>query len=486
MKNEKSPLADRMRPQTLDEFVGQEHILGPGKLIRKAMEEDRIPSLILWGPPGSGKTTMAMIVAKLTSANFIPFSAVLSGVKEVKDILKAAEGEKRYYSKKTILFVDEIHRFNKAQQDAFLHHVENGTIILIGATTENPSFQVIPALLSRTTVLVFQQLSPEHIKILLKRAIVDSVRGLGSENLEIEEDALDFLSHSCHGDARIGLNALESCLPLLPPELTAGGVRKITLTMAEEALQRKALLYDKTGEEHYNIISAFIKSMRGSDPDAAVYWMARMLEAGEDPLFIARRMVIFASEDIGNADPQAIQVAVSAKDAFHFVGMPEGWIPLAQAATYLASAPKSNASYMAYVRAKADVTSRGPLPVPMHLRNAPTGLMKKLGYGQGYQYPHDAKEGFVVENYLPDQLRGKKYYFPSDRGYEGLISQYLARLRKTRNDHVKAGQEETQKQKEAVQDNQEQSEEIQNIQEQSEAVQDIQEQSEEDHSREGD
>jgi putative ATPase len=434
MKNEKSPLADRMRPQSLDEFVGQEHILGQGKLIRKALEEDRLPSLILWGPPGSGKTTLAMIVARLTSANFIPFSAVLSGVKEVKDILKAAEGEKRYYSKRTILFVDEIHRFNKAQQDAFLHHVENGTIILIGATTENPSFQVIPALLSRTTVLVFQQLSPEHIGILLKRAIADPVAGLGSENLEIEEDALDFLSHYCHGDARTGLNALESCLPMLPPKPAAaggtGGTRKITLVMAEEALQRKALLYDKTGEEHYNIISAFIKSMRGSDPDAAVYWMARMLEAGEDPLFIARRMIIFASEDIGNADPQAIQVAVSAKDAFHFVGMPEGWIPLAQAATYLASAPKSNASYMAYVRAKEDATRLGPLPVPMQLRNAPTGLMKKLGYSQGYQYPHDAKEGFVIENYLPDRLRGKRYYFPSDRGYEGLISQRLARLRK--------------------------------------------------------
>ncbi|MEW6378520.1 MAG: replication-associated recombination protein A [bacterium] len=426
-----SPLADRMRPQSLDEFVGQEHILGPDKLVRKALEEDRLPSLILWGPPGSGKTTLAMVIARMTSANFVPFSAVLSGVKEVKDILKAAEGEKKYYGKKTILFVDEIHRFNKAQQDAFLHHVENGTITLIGATTENPSFQVIPALLSRTTVLVLQQLSAEDIRKLLKRALTDPVRGLGSANLDIEEDALDFLSHSCHGDARTALNALESSLALLPLKSpAAAGGRTITLAMAEEALQRKALLYDKTGEEHYNIISAFIKSMRGSDPDAAVYWLARMLEAGEDPLFVARRMIIFASEDIGNADPQALQVAVSAKDAFHFVGLPEGWIPLAQAATYLASAPKSNASYMAYRKAKEDVTGYGPLPVPLHLRNAPTGLMKKLGYGQGYQYPHDAREGFVADNYLPDQLREKRYYFPSDRGYEGLISQHLARLRK--------------------------------------------------------
>jgi len=434
-----SPLADRMRPQSLDEFVGQEHILGPDKLLRKAVEEDRLPSLILWGPPGSGKTTLAMIIAHMSSANFIPFSAVLSGVKEVKDILKTAEEERKYYRKKTILFVDEIHRFNRAQQDAFLHHVENGTITLIGATTENPSFQVIPALLSRAMVLVLHQLEPEHIRTILKRALTDQVRGLGAENLEIEEEALDFLSHSCHGDARTALNALEACLALLPPKppKTAGaggggfsGVRRITLGIVEEALQRRALLYDKAGDEHYNIISAFIKSMRGSDPDAAVYWLARMLEAGEDPLFIARRMIIFASEDIGNADPQALQVAVSAKDAFHFVGLPEGWIPLAQAATYLASAPKSNASYMAYRQAKEDVDRYGSLPVPLHLRNAPTGLMKKLGYGQGYQYPHDTKEGFVAEDYLPDQLRQKRYYFPSDRGYEGLISQHLARLRK--------------------------------------------------------
>ena len=424
-----------MRPQSINEFLGQEHILGSGKLIRKAMEEDNLPSLILWGPPGSGKTTFACIVAQSTQANFVSFSAVLSGVKEVKDILKGAEEEKRYYSKKTILFVDEIHRFNKAQQDAFLHHIENGSIVLIGATTENPSFQVISALLSRTTVLVFKPLTPEHIQIILQRAISDSERGLGAEHLDIEKKALEFLCQSCHGDARIALNALESSLNLLPA-ISDDKRKKITLAIVEQALQHKALLYDKAGEGHYNVVSAFIKSMRGSDPDAAVYWLARMLEAGEDPLFIARRMIIFASEDIGNADPQALEVAVSAKDAFHFVGLPEGWIPLAQAATYLASAPKSNASYQAYLKAKEDIARLGPLPVPMHLRNAPTKLMKNLGYGQGYQYPHQAEGGFVVEHYLPDQLQKRHYYFPSDRGYEGLIRQHLERLRK-----IKEGEE---------------------------------------------
>ncbi|MGA1875118.1 MAG: replication-associated recombination protein A [bacterium] len=429
LRSRKSPLADRMRPESLNEFAGQEHIFGQETLIRKAIEKDQIPSLILWGPPGSGKTTLAHIISRSTMANFISFSAVLSGIKEVKDVLKSAEAEKRYYSKKTILFVDEIHRFNKAQQDAFLHHIENGTITLIGATTENPSFQVIPALLSRTTVLAFQALSPEHIGLLLQRALQDSERGLGSENLDMEKDALEFLCQSCHGDARIALNAVESCLSLLPAKESADK-RTITLTVAEQAMQRKALLYDQAGEEHFNIISAFIKSMRGSDPDAAVYWLARMLEAGEDPLFIARRMIIFASEDIGNADPQAIQVAVSAKDAFHFVGLPEGWIPLAQAATYLASAPKSNASYQAYLSAREDIDRMGSLPVPLHLRNAPTQLMKSLGYGRTYKYPHDFAEAFVAEQYLPDKLQGKRYYVPSDRGYEGLISHHLEKLRK--------------------------------------------------------
>ena len=426
-KYKKSPLADRMRPKSLDEFVGQKHILDLDKVIRQAIEKDQLPSLILWGPPGCGKTTLAHIVAQRTHANFISISAVLSGIKEVKEILKKAENEKRDNRRETILFIDEIHRFNKSQQDAFLHHIEDGTIILIGATTQNPSFQIISALLSRTTVLVFNELAPNEIQRIIKVAFSDSTRGLGSENLKINEDALSFICQSCHGDARYALNTLELCLNLFSSK-SSKIVRTISLSMVKQAMQRKSIPYDMDGEEHYNVISAFIKSMRGSDPDAAIYWLARMLEAGEDTMFIARRMIIFASEDIGNADPVALQIATAAKDAFHFVGMPEGWIPLAQAATYLASSPKSNASYQAYLKAKEDVTQYGYLPVPLHLRNAPTKLMKNLGYGHNYKYPHNGKDAFVVEHYLPNRLKGKHYYVPSNQGYEKSIRQHLEKI----------------------------------------------------------
>lgn len=425
-KEAAAPLADRMRPKNLDEFVGQEHILGKGRFLRTEIESDRVPSLILWGPSGSGKTTLAHIIANATGSHFVFFSAILGGVKEVREIVKEAEVEFRL-GKKTILFVDEIHRFNKAQQDAFLPYVEKGIITLIGATTENPSFEVNAPLLSRSKVVVLKPLSDDSIKTILKRAIEDKVQGLGALNIEISDDAIDHIARTSHGDARTALNGLEIVADLTAPD--GDGTRRIGIKDAEEALQKKALLYDKGGEEHYNVISAFIKSMRGSDPDAALYWMARMLEAGEDPLFVARRMVIFASEDIGNADPQALSIAISAFQAFHFIGMPEGWIPLSQAATYLATAPKSNASYLGYKAAKDDVTSKGPLPVPMHIRNAPTKLMKELGYGKGYKYPHDFG-GFVKETYLPDELKGKSYYKPKESGYEKQIKERLEKLRK--------------------------------------------------------
>ena len=425
-KEAAAPLADRMRPKNLDEFVGQEHILGKGRFLRTEIESDRVPSLILWGPSGSGKTTLAHIIANATGSHFVFFSAILGGVKEVREIVKEAEVEFRQ-GKKTILFVDEIHRFNKAQQDAFLPYVEKGIITLIGATTENPSFEVNAPLLSRSKVVVLKPLSDDSIKTILKRAIEDKAQGLGSLNIEISDDAIDHIARTSHGDARTALNGLEIVADLTAPD--GDGIRRIGVKDAEEALQKKALLYDKGGEEHYNVISAFIKSIRGSDPDAALYWMARMLEAGEDPLFVARRMVIFASEDIGNADPQALSVAISAFQAFHFIGMPEGWIPLSQAATYLATAPKSNASYLGYKAAKDDVVSKGPLPVPMHIRNAPTKLMKELGYGKDYKYPHDFG-GYVRETYLPDELKGKSYYKPKESGYEKQVKERLEKLKK--------------------------------------------------------
>jgi putative ATPase len=419
----KSPLADRMRPQNLAEFIGQEHLVGPDKILRGFMERKELVSMIFWGPPGVGKTTLALIVAKTIGAHFVSFSAVLSGVKDIRAVIEEAKQQLKYYGKSTILFVDEIHRFNKSQQDAFLHHVEDGTITLIGATTENPSFEINAPLLSRCKVLVLEQLSADNIKTIITNTLSNKERGLGNLKIAIDDDAFNFIVELSHGEARVALNTLESALILMSPDKK--DKRRITLKVAQEAMQRKALLYDKGGDEHYNVISAFIKSMRGSDPDAAVYWLARMLEAGEDPLFIARRMVIFASEDIGNADPSAVQVAVAVKDAFHFVGMPEGWIPLSQGVTYLASAPKSNASYKAYLSALEDVKEKGALGVPLHIRNAPTPLTKDLGYGKGYKYPHN-HGGHIEQSYLPEELQGKEYYKPTENGIDKEIKERLA------------------------------------------------------------
>ena len=423
-RKRRAPLAERLRPTTLEAFVGQRHLLGPGRIVRELIETGTVPSLILWGPPGTGKTTLAHLLARAANAEFVTFSAVLSGVRELREIIDEARERQRLHGRATILFVDEIHRFNKAQQDAFLPHVEDGTIVLLGATTENPSFEVIAPLLSRTRVLVLEPLGPAEIAEVLARAMADPEAALGAA-LVLTDDARAFLAAQSHGDARIALGALEMAASLARQRERG----EIDLGLAEEALQQKALRYDKGGEEHYNVVSAFIKSMRASDPDAAVYWLMRMLEAGEDPLFIARRMVIFAAEDVGNADPRALQVAVAAKDAFHFVGLPEGRIPLAQAVTYLASAPKSNAAYRAMLAAAESVRQHGALPVPLALRNAPTPLMKNLGYGAAYRYPHDYEGAVVAQECLPDALAGARFYAPSDRGAEAEIG---ARLRAAR------------------------------------------------------
>jgi putative ATPase len=417
-----APLAERMRPRTLTEYLGQEHLLGPGKLLRQLIETDQLTSLIFWGPPGSGKTTLARIIAGATKAHFIFFSAILSGIKEIREIVREAEDIRKFRGLRTILFVDEIHRFNKSQQDAFLPYVERGVFTIIGATTENPSFEVIAPLLSRCKVLVLKPLTAEEIKDILRNALDDGERGLGALGLTIEDYALDFMAGQAGGDARVALNTLETAA-----RLAKDGV--ITLDTTREAVQKKPLLYDKGGEEHYNVISAFIKSMRGSDPDGSLYWLARMLEAGEDPIFILRRMVILAAEDIGNADPRALQIAVAALQGFQLVGMPEGRIIMAQAVTYLATAPKSNASYAGIDAALAEVRTSGALPVPLHIRNAPTKLMKDLGYGSGYRYAHDSAEGYVTQEYLPDKLSGRNFYNPAGHGYEKTINERMEWLK---------------------------------------------------------
>jgi putative ATPase len=427
-----APLAERMRPRTIAEFTGQEHLLGEGRILERMIAGDNLSSLILWGPPGCGKTTLAHIIARETSSHFIFFSAILAGIKEIREIFREAEGY-AVRGIRTILFVDEIHRFNKSQQDAFLPYVEKGVVTIIGATTENPSFEVIAPLLSRCRVLTLHQLDSSTIEQILENALNDSERGLGRLGIVADRAALNFLAEQSGGDARIALNTLEVAAGLVQGPGNGGlepaGTSVITLEIAQEALQKKALLYDKDGEEHYNVISAFIKSMRASNPDAALYWLARMLEAGEDPIFILRRMIILASEDIGNADPRALQIAVSALQAFQVIGLPEGRIIMGQAVTYLATAPKSNASYLGIDSALSEVRKSGALPVPMHIRNAPTKLMKELGYKKGYQYDHDSEIGYTGQECLPEKLAGRKFYAPKGHGYEKNIVERMEWLK---------------------------------------------------------
>jgi len=422
-----SPLAERMRPQSLDEFVGQEALVGPGRPLRRAIDQDQLQSIILWGPPGTGKTTLARLIATVSRAHFISFSAVLAGIKEIRGVMTEAEEARRRLGRRTILFIDEIHRFNKAQQDAFLPRVEAGDIVLIGATTENPSFEVNSALLSRSKVYVLKALEPKDIAMILRRALEDRDRGLGALAIQADDEALAGIARYANGDARVALNMLDTAAA------AAGSSKRIDVPLVADLAQNRALLYDKSGEEHYNLISALHKSMRNSDPDATVYWLARMIESGEDPLYIARRLVRFASEDIGNADPRALSIAVAAKDAVHFMGMPEGNTALAQAAIYMAVAAKSNAVYRAYLAAAEAASKEIAEPVPLHLRNAPTKLMKELEYGKGYRYAHD-EEGGVASGMecLPPAHAGRTFYEPTDRGLEAEIRKKLDELRKKR------------------------------------------------------
>ena len=422
-----TPLADRIRPRTLDEFEGQEKIVGPGEPLRIAIEEDNISSIIFWGPPGSGKTTLARIIANASESEFVRFSAVTAGVPDLRRIIAEAKDKRKFNNAKTTLFVDEIHRFNKAQQDAFLPHVEDGTITLIGATTENPSFEVIAPLLSRVRVYVLEKLEPEHLKRIVLRAVTEREGGLGSLEADVDDEAIEAMVGIADGDARIALNLLEMSVFTARQE---SSMPHVTAELVTKVAQEKTLLYDKAGEEHYNLISALHKSLRDSDPDGSLYWLGRMLEAGEDPLYIVRRLIRFASEDVGNADPQALVVAVSAMQGCHFVGMPECDLALAQAVTYLAVAPKSNSLYAAYGEVKADVRKYGALPVPLHIRNAPTRLMKELGYGKGYKYAHNFPDQIVDQEHMPEKLKGRRYYHPTDQGFEKRISERLERWRR--------------------------------------------------------
>jgi len=425
-----TPLAQRMRPRTLDEFVGQAHLLGPGRPLRLALDHGALHSLIFWGPPGTGKTTLGRLLAAVAGAEFVPVSAVTTGIKEVKEIIAGAERRRQMRGARTVLFVDEIHRFNKAQQDAFLPHVEGGTIVLVGATTENPSFEVNSALLSRSKVYVLEPLSTDDVVAILRRALEDPERGLAGRRVDADDAALRALAVHANGDARVALNLLDQSVASLPAN--ASGIRRLDQAALAGLIERRALLYDKSGEEHYNLISALHKSMRNSDADASLYWLARMLEAGEDPLYVARRLVRFASEDVGNADPRALEVTLAAKDAVHFLGMPEANTALAQAVIYLSAAPKSNAAYIAYGKAARDATRDVASPVPLHLRNAPTRLMKDLGYGDGYRYAHDEAEGVAEMSCLPEHLEGRRYYEPTDRGVEARIKEALTRARRVR------------------------------------------------------
>ncbi len=418
-KGMEAPLATRMRPTTFSDFVGQEHLIASGRVLRKAIETGKIPSVILWGPPGSGKTTLAYIIADATESHFSPISAVNAGVADLRRIIEEAKDHHKALQQQTILFIDEIHRFNKAQQDAILPYVEDGTVILIGATTENPSFEVVSALISRCQVLTLNPLTDDEIHLILLRALKDTIRGLGALNIELDEDALHHLISVSNNDARVALNGLEMAALATPPDVD--GKRRILLATIEDAVQHRALRYDKDGEHHYNTISALHKSMRGSDPDASLYWLARMLEAGEDPLYIARRLVRFASEDVGMADPQALVLAMAAQQAVHFLGIPEGNLALAEAVVYLATTTKSNSLYQAYSKVQEEIRQSSSEPVPLHLRNPVTPLMKEAGYGKGYKYAHDYSGHFVEQQNLPDSLQGKRYYTPSDQGYEKKI-----------------------------------------------------------------